>query len=258
MFLKKRLSRIVPPFVFWLVVTTLLAGGTDNFWVNIWTLNYAGHLWYIYMLIGLLFIVPIVNPFLQKASEKEILLYLTIWGITLIFNGNYFESLHIYKLDNYGMSASNIFFAFISFYGYFGYYLLGFIASRRDYKKKSLFIYAVCSIISLFLTSFLFDINIKSAWFYLSIPVVLMSYAVLILFKSFKTHFSSIWEQIIPIVSNLTFGVYLIHGLVIHFIKNIPFFHSVNTLLTGLLVFMVSLGVVYLISFLPFKKTIIG
>lgn len=181
-FLRKRLQRIVPPFLFWLLLTTLVVGGTKDYGHNLWTLKYAGHLWYIYTLIGLLFIIPLVNPFLQRASKKEIVLYLTIWCLTLVFNGNYFDSLLVYKLDHYGMSSNNIFHAFIAFYGYFGYYLLGFVASQHEFRRHTPALLAASSVLLWFVSSLAGRIEIHAAWFYLSIPVVMMSLALFIPF----------------------------------------------------------------------------
>ena len=259
-FLRKRLSRIVPPFLFWLLLTTLIVGGTKEFGHNLCTLKCAGHLWYIYTLIGLLFIIPLVNPFLQQASKKEIVLYLAIWGLTLVFNGNYFESLLVYKLDNYGMSSSNIFHAFIAFYGYFGYYfLLGFVASKHKFHIHTPFALIVLAVVLWLGSAFICKIEIHAAWFYLSLPVVMMSFAVFILFNRFKIGQSNVkWEGAIVKISNLTFGVYLVHGLVLHLMKQMSLIHFTNNLFTGLLAFTVSYIIVWSISFLPFKKWLIG
>lgn len=37
------------------------------------------HLWYIYMLIGLYLLVPIISPWIEKAGKKEMTFFLTLW-----------------------------------------------------------------------------------------------------------------------------------------------------------------------------------
>lgn len=41
-------------------------------------------LWYLYMLIGLYLIMPIISGWLEKVSKKELKSFLGIWGISLI------------------------------------------------------------------------------------------------------------------------------------------------------------------------------
>ena len=179
-FLRKRLTRISIPAAFWLLVSTMLIGGTLNFFHNIWNLTCAGHLWYIYTLIGILFIIPIVNPYIQRATSKEISLYLGIWVLTLIFNGNYIDMLGTYSLTHSGMCASNIQMAFISFYGFFGYYILGFLLRRYTLSNCKILLLVVLSMIAWAVSTFTLGCNITGlygSWFYLSIPVVLMSSA---------------------------------------------------------------------------------
>lgn len=187
-FLKKRLSRIVFPTLFWLIVPTLLIGGTENFFNNVLDLKCAGHLWYMYALIGILFLVPIINPYLQKTTGKELSLYISIWCITLILNGNYFDAFKNYEITDDGMSGSNPIFAFLNFYGYFGYYLLGFVASKYTLKSKHVILMTIGGLCSLLIFMLIFRMNVYSSWFYLSIPVTLVSFAVFNLFKNINPY----------------------------------------------------------------------
>ena len=59
-------------------------------------------------------------------------------------------------------------------------------------------------------------------------------------------------------ISNLTFGIYLIHGLVLHLLDYSPVIHYFNNWLIGLIAFLLSLMVAVLLSLLPFKKWLIG
>ena len=40
-------------------------------------------LWYLYMLIGLYLIMPLISPLLRAASRNELRAVLRIWGVTL-------------------------------------------------------------------------------------------------------------------------------------------------------------------------------
>jgi len=263
-FLKKRLGRVVIPTLFWLLLSTLLIGGTDDFFYNVWNLKCAGHLWYMYTLIGILFLIPVVNPFLQKATKKELALYVGIWALTLVLNGNYFDVFKNYELTNYGMSGSNPVFAFIRFYGYFGYYLLGFIASKFLLSKKTICSMFLVSISSWLFTVYVLGLELHAAWFYLSIPVVLFSFA---LFESVEVlKISNLlprpvyaeFRQCIETVSYLTFGAYLVHWLVLHYLSKIELFLHINMFISGIIAIIISFSVSYIISLVPLRKYIIG
>lgn len=260
-FLKKRLGRVVIPTLFWLLLSTLLIGGTNDFFNNVWHLKCAGHLWYMYTLIGILFLIPVVNPFLQKATKKELVLYVGIWALTLILNGNYFDVFKNYELTHSGMSGSNPAFAFISFYGFFGYYLLGFIAAKYSIKKKYVCVMAVGSILLWLFTAIVCHVGLYGSWFYLSIPVALLSFALILIFKNLNI--SNLYTPPyllykIKTMSYLTFGIYLVHIVVLDFLSKINFFNHANVLITACVVFVISLFITWGVSLLPIKQYIIG
>ena len=108
-FLKKRFSRIVVPALFWMCVYMLYSyiakGDPATFWdafkkIVKGPVHY--HLWFIYLIIGLYLIYPILRPWAKTASERDILYFLTLcaigtWGYKLLAEyaqisiGIYFE-----------------------------------------------------------------------------------------------------------------------------------------------------------------------
>ena len=84
-FFRKRALRILPPFILWSIVYALVWGSpVQNFKDLLWNFNYAaGHLWFVYMLLGLYLIMPVLSPWVRKASRKELSLYLVLWALTL-------------------------------------------------------------------------------------------------------------------------------------------------------------------------------
>lgn len=80
-FYRKRFLRIMPPFIFFMVLYStlpMLWGRIDgeqsmNDLSRIW-LNFpmlAGHFWFMYPLIGLYLFIPVISPWLEKVSAKE-------------------------------------------------------------------------------------------------------------------------------------------------------------------------------------------
>ena len=88
---KNRFSRVAIPFILWCVLYAIYQyymGTTDlhGAFVNILKIpvNYGveiGHLWFVYMLLGLYLFAPILSPWIQTASRKGMEFYLILWGV---------------------------------------------------------------------------------------------------------------------------------------------------------------------------------
>ena len=83
-FFKKRAIRILIPFILWSVVYAFACGEpVENFKNLLLNFNYAaGHLWFIYMLLGVYLLMPLLSPWAEKVGKKELLAYLGIWLFT--------------------------------------------------------------------------------------------------------------------------------------------------------------------------------
>ncbi|MGN0201475.1 MAG: acyltransferase [Candidatus Cryptobacteroides sp.] len=85
-FFRRRASRILLPFLFWTLVYALVWGSpVQNFKDLVWNFNYAaGHLWFVYMLIGLYLVMPLLSPWAEKVGKRELQVYLGIWLFTTL------------------------------------------------------------------------------------------------------------------------------------------------------------------------------
>ncbi|MHB8207651.1 acyltransferase, partial [Mucilaginibacter sp.] len=100
-FLKRRLWRIIPAFIFWSLVYIAyswydedIAFTTDvliniKIVLHLLKIGASYHLWYVYMLIGLYFIIPILSKFVRNATDKEILYFLLLWLAVMALNQPY-------------------------------------------------------------------------------------------------------------------------------------------------------------------------
>lgn len=84
-FVRRRSVRILIPFLVWTVVYALVWGEpVENFRNLIFNFNYAsGHLWFVYMIIGIYMIMPLLSPWAEKVGKRELQVYLAIWVFTL-------------------------------------------------------------------------------------------------------------------------------------------------------------------------------
>ena len=93
-FYRRRFMRIMPPFVCFLLLYTflpLLWGGmtweqtlTD---LKLLPFNFpsmAGHLWFMYPLISLYIIIPVVSPWLERATAREERIFLAFFAFTTL------------------------------------------------------------------------------------------------------------------------------------------------------------------------------
>jgi surface polysaccharide O-acyltransferase-like enzyme len=80
-FFKKRLTRVVYPFIFWCIGYAVFFFFYNGETIHMMfshiihiPINYGtevGHLWYIYMIIGLYLLIPILTPWLRKLLQER-------------------------------------------------------------------------------------------------------------------------------------------------------------------------------------------
>ena len=85
-FFKRRAVRILIPFVVWSVVYALCYGDPlTNLSTLLLNFNFtASHLWFVYMLVGIYILMPILSPWAKDVSKKELKVYLALWLLTTI------------------------------------------------------------------------------------------------------------------------------------------------------------------------------
>ena len=140
-FFRKRAVRILVPFAIWTIVYALIWGEpVQNFRNLLFNFKYeAGHLWFVYMLVGLYLLMPLLSPWAEKVGRKELLFY-----IGLCFLTTFIPYVREYGMDGndvcifgpsgipmqapyplWGEASWNYFGLFHYFSGFIGYMLLG-------------------------------------------------------------------------------------------------------------------------------------
>ena len=129
----RRVKRVILPFIFWLIVYAIIKvvflkelGPTWNF-NDLLGFIYRGLLdptiisvqfWYVYMILGLYVISPIMSSWIQTVSIKEIEYYIWIWIIISLL-----QFLNVHSL---------LFDYFRYFTGAIGYFILGYYLKIKD------------------------------------------------------------------------------------------------------------------------------
>ena len=135
-FFRRRAVRILVPFFIWAGVYTWRFGGK---WVEL-GFNFpsaGGHLWFVPMLAGLYLLMPLLSPWAEKASKREVQGWLCLWLVTAAFP--FVRRLsHLLVGDPpfgavpylWGECPWNAFGAFQYVSGFFGYLLIGYYFRR--------------------------------------------------------------------------------------------------------------------------------
>ena len=83
-FARKRAVRILIPFIIWSIAYALFSDApAANLKSLLLNFNFtASHLWFIYMLLGIYIMMPMLSPWAKDVGRKELKVYLAIWLFT--------------------------------------------------------------------------------------------------------------------------------------------------------------------------------
>lgn len=271
-FFKKRLKKILIPFLFWSLIYFLWIQRNSLGQINLHVLLEGAktflqggvyyHLYFLYYLLGLYIVTPIIRVFIKSATRKDLNYFLILW-----FIGNAVYPLILQYLGiNIGIPIYLVM-------GYIGYYIIGFYITNYEISRIFKLIVYGLGIISFFVIAIGTYILTKrsgipdeSLYLYLSPFVIFSSVAVMLFIKSIK------WEKIInnkkktisivTEISAASFGVYLIHPIILETLSkygiNSSYIHPViGTSVTFILVFLISFLMISLIRKIPILKKIV-
>ena len=249
-FYRRRIGQILPPLIFWPPALPLLyylyitrIPLSTNPAINpadytlfetlrravtfIFNFNYTTTpLWYLYMLIGLYLIIPLLNAWLVQATRKELRLFLSVWFITLFipyikmfapvlgYAGNYGN------MGIFGICDWNEYGTFYYISGFIGYLVLAYYLVTYPLKislAKTLLYGIPLFLIGYAITSFGFiEVQryypgnyayLEIIWFFTGINVFMMTLPIFVIIQKLPVHPNK-W---LARAASLTFGIYLCH-----------------------------------------------
>lgn len=150
-FFRRRFLRIIPPMAVFMAIYSVFPAITgEQTWSEaldtLWRipLNFpanAFQLWFMYPLIGLYLLIPILSPWLRQATARQEQMFLALWFLTtcLPFVNRYYG-------DVLGQCWWNQYYMLYDFSGYPGYLVLGHYIKRHiDWsRQKRLCVGALC------------------------------------------------------------------------------------------------------------------
>ena len=86
-FFRRRLVRVAVPFAVWATLYVAVFGNGGSSWGKLF-FNFpdeGGHLWFVPMLVGLYILMPLLSPWAEKVSSRELRGWIFIWLVTTLF-----------------------------------------------------------------------------------------------------------------------------------------------------------------------------
>jgi surface polysaccharide O-acyltransferase-like enzyme len=275
-FYKRRFSRVLIPFLFWMVVylgyywfnlpakqqplefQAILQWATDLFL----RVGVSKHFWYIYMILFIYMFVPFFGKWLRKLSQSAVSILILLWVLlAFVFKSSPFN-MYSWSGD-YGSK-------FLFYFLYSGYLILGYflIKIRTNLPNIRRFT-AVIIVISFTVTSvFTFYFSTRShkldltMYGYLTVNTIIQTISVFLLIKDSIVK-NKIISWITKLISDYSYGIYLVHIIVISlFFDRGIYWNFAYPLLSipllTLAVLVCSLVIIFVLRKIPFLKYICG
>lgn len=250
------------PLLIWNVVYLTYVShytGLEIDWLSMFRQSPMYHLWFVYMIIGLYLILPLLQAIMcQLARRLDLQCYfLALWFVVTCVP-------IYYPLPVLALLQQT------SLLGYAGYFLIGGVIA--NFHKRSghagvwLLVYTVSVFITALLTWWFSEIAgsvDERAYLYFSPNVFFASLASFILFTRIKVGEGRValtagW------ISDRSFLIFFIHVVVLERVQNqiaileLSMHVVIQTILVSLLTFLICLGLASLIRLLPKSKEIMG
>lgn len=284
---KKRLTRLIVPFIIWSVLYNLFPWITGLLGLSPTVINdffawaepdqsfsgalhnilmipfnfsmLAVQMWYVYLLIGLYLYMPIFSAWVRQASLKEQKVFLSLWFVSL-----FIPYLREYLTrDLWGTCSWNEFGLLYYFAGFNGYLLLGhcIINNNINLSWNKLAVIGIPSfVVGYCITFFGFKsitalpgqpVELVELFFtYCSPNVLLMTIPIFLAVKKLK--FQSVAVRCFAVsISTCTFGIWMSHYLFLGpcymLVESLPLHTMVKMIVCTILLLSVTWGFVYVV-----------
>ncbi|MBP3791490.1 MAG: acyltransferase family protein [Methanobrevibacter sp.] len=123
-FFKKKVNRIVVPFIFYYFLTAFIIVillNSTNYQVE----NVLAFRWYFWMILGVYLSIPVINKYVQNSSFNELRYFIAIFVFASIF----YQITYYFKIEQYLYLTL--------FLSPLGYLILGYYLSKKDFAMSA-------------------------------------------------------------------------------------------------------------------------
>lgn len=254
-YLKKRIGKVVGPTIVFSLFYMMVNKSINCISILSIPFSTQGHgiLWFMYALIGLYLLVPVISPWIRQVSRRELEIYILLWMITQCYP--YFSLFIKINSSNTGI--------LYYFTGYVGYFLLGYYLNRYFISLKWLLFLAILTLpLPLLNKVFCWNLDFYSVFWYLSAPATIMTIVWFVALKRLCEIF--VFNIRLSKLSGCSFGIYLIHIFIMRIllwnwsvIKGIHNYY-LQTAIIILFTLIGSYVVCRLIACIPYSQYVIG
>lgn len=237
-FFRRRLLRVFVPFAVFCCAYTIWNKGD---WLPMafnFPMATGGHLWFVPMLLGLYLLMPLLSPWAEKASRREVEGWLGVWAFTTLFPYLRRTWAALYGAPDfgavpflYGECPWNAFGTFQYVSGFFGYLLLGFwfrkFAGEWSWRKTlavAIPLWCVGYAIAAggfwlripfdgtwpFVRPYPFAVDVEMSWEFCSTGVVMTVLAYFLVIRKLTAD-GTFYRFVIRPLSEASYGTYLVH-----------------------------------------------
>lgn len=278
-FYRRRFRRIIPPFlvfsVFY-VFEPVIMGRADiqerlHMLTNIPFTFANSHLWYIYVLVGLYLVIPVISPWLRKATAREELLLIALFVLTSLM-----PLISLRFKNVWGVAAWNNFHGLWYFSGYLGYMVTAhFIKTHIRWSTVTrLCVGSAGTLLSFAAIYYLYyrgmmtgrptDHSTFIGWYsigYSSPLIILLSVSLFLVFTAIPA--GNTPPRFITELSRHSFGIYLLHRcvvaeIVLYMAALLPEPYLIKVPVTMALTLFISYFAIKALSYLPGARYIVG
>lgn len=276
-FYRRRLLRVLPPLAIFMVLYStlpMLWGQLDvpaslhdlsRLWANFPSL--AGHFWFMYPLLGIYLFLPMISPWLRKATARQERFFILLFLIStcMPFLRRWFGEL-------WGECFWNEYHMLWYFSGYLGYVVLAhYIHKHLAWTQRQRLVRgSILAVAGAAITIWSFYVQaepgvllvtpeLEIGWAFCTINCVMLTAGTFIVFTTIPWRESSIVTE----TSKLSYGMYLMHifwlGMWVNVFKNIyPLSTPLAIPAIAGCTFISCYILTKLMSYLPYAKYIVG
>lgn len=289
-FFRKRFVRVCIPLIVWSLLYAVIPyyGGAEGFdrGMNLERLllnfnPHAGHLWFLYMLLGVYLAIPLLSPWAEKVTKRGEEIFLGVWAFTTLIP--FFRQAAAALTgspDLWGEGSWNEYGTFQYVSGFAGYIVLAHYFRKHvpDLSwKRTLAVALPLWIAGYAVTAVWFwmampkdfpvegpiDIAVfmETSWQFCSTGVAMTAVAYFMLFRKLASS-GVFYRKVVLPVSGISYGVYLMHMFVLVFFNSTVSAWGLSTplhiLVTALLTFITCTVIARILSFVPGSRYILG
>ena len=271
-FFKKRLLKVLVPFVFWAIFMTVWKvytkqmefkqiSSVKKFLNIILTNKEEGTYYFMFEILGIYLTMPLLSLLAKDENRR------TLWFVVLlyfIFNGVLKNVIPLIGIE-YNNSLT------IQLGNYVIFVLLGYLLSTQDLTKKqkiALYISAIIGLLFRYIITFILSkqsgVVVKNTWGYSQWHSILLAGAVFVFIKDLKINEkiknNKKLANVLKEISSCSFGIYLIHRIIMYYQISLLDIKVVTTqwrTLGIISTYLITLAIVYILKKIPVIKRLV-